>query len=1219
MFRLVTASTSSLVHSPAPLAARPALPAAAAAALPGRRVRPGPRPLSAAGVARAAGRPPVPSWTSAAVISPKLTSTDQQTIHGLTTHTPLPNATTTEHDSRTQTLTNSQWSLLGTYKDTQSLLTMHGIETNPGPARMEQITTAHVNINSITTENKIAELEQFIITNDIKILALTETKLDNSVAESRYKLDDFHQPMTKHRTRHGGGVALYVHKSLPIQRLTTIESGDEEWVWVKIKTPKFALIISTIYLPPNLPTDRRQTFLDNLTETICRAQIHAPTAIILMGDFNAGNIYLNDSTQQHSGITPFDQSLKDTAQVLGMSQLISQPTRITNNTKNLRDLIFTSNIKLVKYSGTYSSFANLDHFPIFAELDLTQSAKIDDDPTITIWDYQKMDTELLTRQLLNSDWTSMMSKNVDTATSEFIALLHDAADAAIPKIQLIRKKHDKYWATSELKRHIRKRERLFKLAKQKQTEPNWSRWRNQRNLVTALNRRLKNDYMRKKVQTLLSEKQNLHKYHKTLREIMGRNQNDTTPPLLSNDDTIVTDDQQKLNLLNEHFLLQSTLDVSNTRLPPAPTTNRPPAIDTITTSEQEVLQILNSLDPNKSTGPDGLPVKFLKLVALLIAKPLSQLFNKSLASGIFPAEFKKAIVKPIFKKKGSPSDPMSYRPISILSAISKIFEKIVYRNIYAHMTDHSLLTDRQSGYRKNHNTEIQLHYLTNNLYKSLDTGLDFTALYLDISKYFDKIWHKGLLHKCQNEFGITGSLLNWLRSYLSDRTQQVKIRNSLSARGKITAGCPQGSVLGPLLALIYLNDLSNRTHHDILFFADDTSLYASHTPDTLLTTQKALQSDLDEIYKYGQEWAITFNSTKTIQQTFTLKPTNEKPTLTFAAVPISIYDTHKHLGMTYSQDLRFHEHVNEIVKKVNKTLSPLYPIAKYLPRHILEQIHKAYILPHFDNYDTIYDGHITIKDISRLETLQNRTARLITGTLFRSSSDKLRLELGWDKLTTRRQIHRLELYHKISNSHDQNIPTYITDMIPHTRAHDTDMTLRNSSQHTITHSRTTTYQRSFLNRTTREWNRLPEEARQLPYYDFKKWIKKQHCTPNPPTYYSHGNKILNSFHARLRAGMTQLNAHQYKIQKTTSPACLCGFPQENINHFLFACPLYSNARREMLQNIAQYLSHTFIQKPKSTQLHVLLHGEGLDGADGRAVACCFQKFLHDTHRFSSTY
>ena len=1095
---------------------------------------------------------------------------------------------------------------------------MHGIEPNPGPHDNKQLTIAHVNINSITADGKKDELEQFIATNNIQILAVTETKLDSNVANSEYLITDFHPPLTKHRTRHGGGVALYFHKTLPVQRLLNIEIGDEEWVWAKLKTQNFTLLISCIYLPPNLSTERLQTFLENFTEANCLAQTHTPTAVISLGDFNSGNIYLDHPVSQHSGITPFDHKLKDTAHVLDLKQMIDQPTRVTHNSNNLRDLIFISNNNIVQNSGILSSFANLDHFPIFAVLNLAPPAPNTEQYPTTVWDYQHMNIPLLTETLLNTNWTSIINKDVDTATCEFITTLHDAASLTIPKIHTQRKRNDKSWITADLKRNIRKRDRLFKLAKTTPTNENWDRWRYQRNLVTSMNRQLKDEHIKKQVAKLIEQKQNIYKYHQTLRTITGRSRQEYIPPLLATNGDLVTDDPDKATLLNKHFTEQSTLHIPDTQTPP-PTTNTShiPKIEQITTSELEVLRILNSLDANKSTGPDGLPTKFLKLTALLIAKPLSQLFNKSLSLGIYPKDFKKANVKPIFKNKGSPSDPMCYRPISLLSAISKVFEKIVYRNIYEHITKHSLLSEKQSGYRRNHSTELQLHYLTHNLYKSLDSGHDFTAVFLDISKYFDKIWHKGLIYKCEHEFGITGTLLLWLKSYLNDRSQRVQIGNYFSAPRTINAGCPQGSVLGPLLALIYLDGLSNRTQTDILLFADDTSIYASHTPETLLATQHKLQNDLNEIHKYGQEWAITFNSAKTAQQTFSHKRQNLPPSLKFGDHPVHIRDTHKHLGMTFSKDLRFHNHINEITRKVNRTLSPLYAIARHLPRQTLDEIYKIYVRPHFDYCDTIYDGHITIQDATRLETLQNRAARLTTGTLFRTPTDKLRLELGWDKLTTRRKVHRLTLYHKLTTQENQTIPNYITNLVPHTRAHDTNRTLRNANHHTLTQSHTTTHQRSFFNLTGNEWNKLPNSTRELSHSSFKKQITKQLCIPKPPYYYSHGSKTSNILHTRLRTGMSQLNAHLYQTQKSDSPACSCGHPQENVSHFILTCPLNTCHRNELFGKISQTLQCNFTHKSTPIQLELLLHGTNLSDGVGRAVARHFQNYLHNTLRFTS--
>ena len=167
-------------------------------------------------------------------------------------------------------------------------------------------------------------------------------------------------------------------------------------------------------------------------------------------------------------------------------------------------------------------------------------------------------------------------------------------------------------------------------------------------------------------------------------------------------------------------------------------------------------------------------------------------------------------------------------------------EKVAFARIYSHITENKLLSEKQSGYRPRHNTQLQLTYLTHNIYKNLDDGRDFTAVYLDISKYFDKIWHQGLLTKCKYEFNIAGRLIDWLTSYLGDRRQRVVIGESISTLKTTNAGCPQGSVLGPLLALMYLNGLANKTTNEILFYADDTSLYASHTPQNIQETQTSL-------------------------------------------------------------------------------------------------------------------------------------------------------------------------------------------------------------------------------------------------------------------------------------------------------------------------------------------------------------------------------------------
>ena len=394
------------------------------------------------------------------------------------------------------------------------------METNPGPTFNHEILLAtHVNINSITAPNKLEELELFVETNDVSLLALTETKLDSNVHPTLYNINRFHPPLTRHRDRKGGGVALYCHSSLPITRLKELEKSEEEWIWAKVKTNNITLIICCIYLPPNLTTTRLDNFLDNFSESVSAAHVHNPTSIIILGDFNAGNIYL-PNMYNHSGITLFDNKLKNIADSLELEQLIYEPTRPSTEVDNLRDLCFVYNSSITQQSGVMSSFSTLDHFPIFVSL----KTKLPDIPRTykTIWEYNKMDAEKLTKILMETDWNSIIEKDIDTATVEFTSAILKAASKTIPTKTVPIRHRDKLWVTADLKRHIRKRDRLFKRAKKQQTEYDWKRWRDQRNLTTNLTKQLKKHYIETQVTTLLTNKQNPYKYHQTLRSITGK-------------------------------------------------------------------------------------------------------------------------------------------------------------------------------------------------------------------------------------------------------------------------------------------------------------------------------------------------------------------------------------------------------------------------------------------------------------------------------------------------------------------------------------------------------------------------------------------------------------------------------------------------------------------------------------------------------------------------
>ena len=1056
--------------------------------------------------------------------------------------------------------------------------------------------------------------------NEVDILAVSELKIDSTIHPSLYSIKNFHAPIVKPRTRRGGGTGIYIHNSIPFTHMRDLENADFESIWVKVRIRNKLAIICSTYLPPHTLAEKQTQYLDHLTDSVTRAHAHSPDFVAIMGDLNGGNCWLTPDAPYHSPINSFERKLKSTFEALGLTQLINTATRIQGDTHNIRDLIFIDSPDIVVNSGILSSFSNLDHFPVYTALSLNHFITKHKSVTQT-WDYSNTDIDLLTRTLSQTNWDDITDKNVDEATEALTDTLYHAATLCIP-VKNVRSRHDKLWVTPELRRHIRKRNRLFNLARKRQTEYHWTRWRTQRNLVTSMNRKLKNELMKSKISILLENKKDPFKYHTILKSITGLRRDTTIPPLIGENETIVNDDRSKAETFNSYFCAQTDISLTASHhkyLSEYKKTHpeTPHHIDTIAFTPSEILTVINGLDASKACGPDKLPTRLLKMMAIYIAEPLTKIFNKSLSTGEYPITWKRAQVKPVFKGKGSPSDATNYRPISLLPCLSKVFEKLMFKRIYEHINSHSLLSDRQSGYRPGHNTQLQLVYLTDKLYKSLDQSEDFTIIYLDISRYFEKIWHEGLLAKCSLEFGLRGNVLRWLKSYLKDRNQVVQVGNEQSPPLTMKAGVPQGSVLGPLLAIMYLNGLSNITLNSMLYFADDSSLHCSHTPDNLPAKELELQRDLDAIHDYGCKWAITFNASKTTQQTFSRRKDVMVPTLTFGGRAIPLTNDHKHLGLTFSSDLKFKQHVNETLLKFNRALSPLYPIAPYIPRVVLHEIYNVYVKPHLEYCSAVYDGNLTAFDSKRLEKAQNRAARLITGTFRRTSIDGLRKELGWSSVADQRQRHRLLLFHKLI--YDPKIPNYIKNIVPNTRENDTHMTLRNTqnSKYTQPIWETTSYSHSFIPNTTRTWNDLPSECRMLnKHKEFKNNIRLLKGPEAPNRFNSYGSKQGNTLHTRIRLHASSLNSHKFYICRTTSPCCECGHKREDTSHYLLYCPLYVAARDDLFRTLTKLLNRNFATMTAPAKADILLHGpQNVNENTARNVAFAVQNFIFRTCRF----
>ena len=327
-------------------------------------------------------------------------------------------------------------------------------------------------------------------------------------------------------------------------------------------------------------------------------------------------------------------------------------------------------------------------------------------------------------------------------------------------------------------------------------------------------------------------------------------------PLKSNG-AVYIDSKEKARILNLQFA--NVFSVDRGDIPSIKTQYAEKSINNIDINNEGVVKLLNQLNPYKASGPDNISARFLKATSTVISPALALIFNASLAQQKIPDEWCKAYVTPIYKSgKKDRSKAENYRPISLTSIPCKILEHIIHSNIMNHLQSNDILSDAQHGFRKSRSCETQLITLINDLAKSLNDASQSDAALLDFSKAFDKVNHRKLCLKLEH-YGVRGNLQIWFRNYLSNRSQKVMVEGKTSDYIPVTSGVPQGTVLGPLLFLLYINDLPSSVQCKIGLFADDSIVYNKITS---LVDCKDLQSDLDALTLWSKEWERTWNSTQ---------------------------------------------------------------------------------------------------------------------------------------------------------------------------------------------------------------------------------------------------------------------------------------------------------------------------------------------------------------------
>ena len=455
-----------------------------------------------------------------------------------------------------------------------------------------------------------------------------------------------------------------------------------------------------------------------------------------------------------------------------------------------------------------------------------------------------------------------------------------------------------------------------------------------------------------------------------------------------------------------------------------------------TITESETLSIINKLKNKNSSGKDEISNKLLKSIKDEIAKPLTIIINQSLKTGVFPDPLKIAKVKPLYKK-GDNFCLNNYRPISLLPTISKIFERVMFAQLYSYLNANNLLSEQQYGFRSQHSTELACVKLVDYITTEMDNVKKIktpTAIFLDLSKAFDTLNFNILLNKLQY-YGIDGISLSLIRSYLTDRFQYVQFENSESDLLEIKTGIPQGSILGPLFFSIMINDLVNSSNKfKFLMYADDTTIYFNLEDFPIENREVLINNELEKVNKWLKLNKLAVNVDKTKIMLFHKRRPVTPIQFSMNNRIIDVVQHFNYLGIMLDADMSWKTHVAMVRNKLLRINGILHRLKYIYPQSILITLYKSLFVPHI-NYGSLLWGHAG----GALDKIQKKAVRTITYSNYIAHSEPLLKELNLLKV---KDLFELKILKFLFNLYHNNLPPYFNSYRSHLEKIVTPYTLR---------------------------------------------------------------------------------------------------------------------------------------------------------------------------------
>lgn len=926
----------------------------------------------------------------------------------------------------------------------------------------DAFSVVHLNIRSLG--RNINEFQAYLstINFNFSFIGLTETWLSTSNA-NLYDLKGYKHVYKCREEKKGGGVSLFVINDMDIkvrEDLSVIDSHIEA-LFVEVSRDINCLdksfIIGVVYRPPN--TDINS--FNNSMSLILQNVNTRSDKVYIMGDFNVNLL----DTKQH---LPSEEFLENFYS-FGLFPLINKPTRITYDTATLIDNIF-SNVMSDTNMINGIFYTNItDHFPVFS---IQCCERIPLSPSVRkMRSYSSKNIEGFLQKLKQCSWDEVTGlSDGKQAFDVFYKKFGTMFDRYFPlKTTKQGYKHKHQWLTEGLKQSIQKKNQLYIRSTKSGAREDISQYKSYKHNLQRLLRNAERKYY---AELIDQNKSNLKKLWAIIKDVINKKRSSTVPKEFKISNDIVTDKNIIATKFNRFFVnigkqLADTIVPSEHDPLSYLANDIQESIFLNPVDEAEITKIILSLK-NASPGWDGLHSKVVKSTYQAYLKPLAHVLNLSIIQGFFPSQMKIARVIPLFKS-GDHMNLNNYRPVSILPLFSKILEKLMYDRLLSFICKHNLLYKFQFGFRNNHSTNMALIVLIEKIVSAIDKGEIVVGIFLDLKKAFDTVNHNILLRKLYS-YGIRGNAYEWLKDYLNNRQQFVVFDGAESKYEKIMCGVPQGSILGPLLFLMYINDMAYLSDRIFpIIFADDTNIFLSGK--NINETITIFNQELTKIVQWLSANQLSLNIAKTVYMVFksARKRIDQNIDVMLSGHALEKVENTKFIGVTLDQNITWVKHIQSVRSKISKGLGIIIRAKKVFTIPTLFTLYNSFIYPHFIYCIEVWGNAANIY-ISSLFKLQKKVVRIIKSASFLANTAPIFKEL---KILPLHNIYRQRVNIFMFKFVKNMLPEIMNDLFIRNIDLDRRSTRQNNKLQ-IPFCKTVLYQNTIRYQGVKEWNEISD-------------------------------------------------------------------------------------------------------------------------------------------------